>query len=60
MKCRLRHINYDTLRKLINLNHIPMFQIDAKHKCETCVEEKLARSSFQSVKRHNEPLDLIK
>ena len=34
---RFKHVNYDTLRKLINLNHIPTFQIDAKHKCETCV-----------------------
>ena len=45
--------------KLINLNHIPTFQIDAKHKCETCVKAKLTRSSFQSVERHTEPLDLI-
>ena len=56
---RLGHINYDTFRRLINLNHIPTFQIDAKHKCETCVEAKLTRSSFQSVERHTEPLDLI-
>ena len=34
---RLGHVNYDTLCKLINLNHIQTFQIDAKHKCETCV-----------------------
>ena len=47
------------MRKLINLNHIPTFQIDAKHKCETCVEAKLTRSSFQSVERHTKPLDLI-
>ena len=47
------------MRKLINLNHIPTFQIDAKHKCETCVEAKLTRSSFQSIERHTEPLDLI-
>ena len=53
------HVNYDTLRKLINLNHIPTFQIDAKHKCKTCVEAKLTRSSFQSVERCTEPLDLI-
>ena len=45
--------------RLINLNHIPTFQIDAKHKCETYVEAKLTRSSFQSVERHTEPLDLI-
>ena len=56
---RLGHVNYDTLRRLINLNHIPTFQIDVKHKCETFVEEKLTKSSFQSVERHTEPLDLI-
>ena len=56
---RLGHVNYDTLRRLINLNHIPTFQIDSKHKCETCVEAKLTRSSFQSVERNTEPLDLI-
>ena len=37
---RLGHVNYDTLRRLINLNHIPIFQIDVKHKYETCVEAK--------------------
>ena len=56
---RLGHVNYDTLRRLINLNHIPTFQIDAKHKCGTCVEAKLIRSSFQNVERHTKPLDLI-
>ena len=30
-----------------------------KHKCETCVEAKLTRSSFKTVERNNEPLDLI-
>ena len=56
---RLRHVNYDTLRKLINLNHIPTFQIDAKHKCETSDVAKMIRSYFQSVERHTEHLDLI-
>ena len=56
---RLGHVNYDTLCKLINLNHIPTFQIDEKHKCETCVKAKLTKSSFQSVERHTEPLELI-
>ena len=53
---RLGHVNYGTLRRIINLNHIPTFQINSKHKCETCVEAKLTRSSFQSVKRNIEPL----
>ena len=47
------------MRRLINLNHIPTFQIDAKHKCETCVEAKLTRSFFQSVEKHTKPLYLI-
>ena len=38
---RLKHVNYDTLRRLINLNHILPFQFDTKHKCGTCVEAKL-------------------
>ena len=43
---RLGHVNYDTFRRLINLNYIQTFQIDAKHKCKTYVETKLTRSSF--------------
>ena len=56
---RLGHVNYNSLRRLINLNHIPTFNIDSKHKCETCVEAKLTRSSFKTVERDTEPLDLI-
>ena len=56
---RLGHVNYDTLHRLINLNQLPTFQIDAMHKCETCIEAKLTKSSFQRVERHTEPLDLI-
>ena len=56
---RLGHVNYDTLRKLINLDHISTFQIDSKHKCETCVEAKLIRSSFHNNEMYTKPLDLI-
>ena len=56
---RLGRVNYDMLRRLINLYHILTFQIDSQHKCETCVEEKLTKSSFQSIERHAEPLNLI-
>ena len=48
---RLGHVNYDTLRKLINLDCIPKFNIDSKHKCEICVEAKLTRTSFHNVER---------
>ena len=35
------------------------FKIDPNHKCEICVESKLARTSFQSIERSSEPLELI-
>ena len=53
-----RGCHNDTLRRLINLYHILTFLIDAKHKCETCVEAKLTRSYFQSVERNTKHLDL--
>ncbi|KAJ0462893.1 putative RNA-directed DNA polymerase [Helianthus annuus] len=56
---RLGHVNFNSLRRLIKLNLTPTFYIDSDHKCETCVESKLTRSSFKSVERITEPLDLI-
>lgn len=37
---------------------VMVVQIDTKHKCESCVQAKLTRLSFQ-IKRNIEPLDLI-
>ena len=56
---RLGHVNYDTLRKLINMECLPNFKIDPNHKYEICVESKLTRTSFQSIERSSEPLELI-
>ena len=56
---RLGHVNYDTLRRLINMECLPKFQIYPNHKCEICVESKLTRTSFQSIERSSEPLELI-
>ena len=56
---RLGHVNFDTLRKLMNLELLPKFNIDANHKCETCVESKLTRASFQIIERSTELLELI-
>ena len=47
------------MRKLMKLELFPKFNIDANHKCETCVESKLTRSSFHNIERNTEPLDLI-
>ena len=56
---RLGHVNYDTIRRLVNMDLLPKFHIDANHKCETCVEAKLTKAPFQSMERSTEPLDLI-
>ena len=56
---RLGHVNYNILRRLINMKCLPKFKIDPNHKCEICVESKLARTSFQSIERSSEPLELI-
>ena len=56
---RLGHVNFNSMRRLIKLDYIPTFAIDSKTKCKTCVEAKQTRSSFKSVERITEPLDLI-
>ncbi|GJV28930.1 retrovirus-related pol polyprotein from transposon TNT 1-94, partial [Tanacetum coccineum] len=56
---RLGHVNFNSMRRLIKFNSIPNCHIDSKYKCETCVEAKLTRTSFKSVKRKTEPLDMI-
>ena len=41
---RLEHVNYDTLRRLINMECLPKFQIYPNHKCEIGVESKLKKN----------------
>ncbi|GJU14257.1 retrovirus-related pol polyprotein from transposon TNT 1-94 [Tanacetum coccineum] len=56
---RLGHVNFNSMRRLIKFNSIPNCHIDSKYKCETCVEAKPTRTSFKSVKRTTEPLDMV-
>nr|GEW61762.1 Pol polyprotein [Tanacetum cinerariifolium] len=56
---RLRHVNFNSMRLLIKFNSMPNFHIDSKYKRKTCVEAKLTRTSFKSVKRKNKPLDMV-
>lgn len=48
---RLGHVNYGTIHRLVNMDLLPKFHIDANHKCETCVEAKLTKAPFQSIER---------
>ncbi|XXG54031.1 hypothetical protein AAC387_Pa03g2009 [Persea americana] len=56
---RLGHVNYDALRRLVNIECLPKCSFDSSIKCETCVEAKLTRTSFQSIEKTSEPLQLI-
>ena len=56
---RLGHVNYGSLRRLINMECLPKFNIDSNHKFEVCVEAKLSKTLFHSIERSTEPLELI-
>ena len=56
---KLRHVNFNSLCKLRNLNLLPNFHVNHNHKCETCVEAKLAKTPYHSIERNTEPLKLI-
>ena len=56
---RLGHVNYNSLRRLINLECLPKFDINLNHKCEICVEAKMTRKSFSTIERSTEPLALV-
>nr|GEY97443.1 zinc finger MYM-type protein 1-like [Tanacetum cinerariifolium] len=56
---RLGHVDFNSMRRLIKYNSIPNFHIDPKYKCETCVEVKLTRSFFKTVKQKTEPLAMM-
>ncbi|KAL4035835.1 hypothetical protein IC575_004542 [Cucumis melo] len=56
---RLGHVNFNSLRRLINMNLIPKFTFDTSHRCEVCVESKMTKAPFHSTKRMTKPLELI-
>ncbi|CAL1356033.1 unnamed protein product [Linum trigynum] len=55
---RLGHVNYKSLRKMINMEVLPKFECN-KSKCQVCVESKFAKHPYKSIERTSEPLDLI-
>ena len=55
---RLGHVNYKTLRKLINVEVLPKFECN-KSKCQTSVESKYVKHPYKSVERNSNHLDLI-
>ena len=56
---RLGHVNIESLRKLVQLNYLPKLNFENNDKCQICVEAKLSKTSFPSIERSTEPLELI-
>ena len=54
---RLAHINFNSLKLMKKLGLINFS--DALDKCETCVESKMVKKPFPSVKRDSKILELI-
>ena len=54
----LGHVNFKTIRKMINLEVLPKFECE-KSKCQICVESKYVKHPYKSVERNSNPLDLI-
>ena len=56
---RLGHVNYKSIKKLMNMGLLPKFDCPSE-KCQVCVESKFSKPPFYSVdNRVSEPLDLI-
>ena len=47
------------LKRLMDLNLIPKANIDFKHKCEICVQEKQPRKPYKPIVRNTKLLELI-
>ena len=41
------------------MNDLPKFSTNPNNKCKTCIESKLARTSFKSIEKNTETLELI-
>ena len=56
---RLGHVNYGSLKRMVNLECLPKIAFDPNHKCLICVEEKMTKVPFKNVERNTKPLGLI-
>ncbi|CAA0841985.1 Uncharacterized mitochondrial protein AtMg00820, partial [Striga hermonthica] len=56
---RLGHLNYDSIKRMMNLNLIPKHDVERNNKCQVCVEAKQVRKPYHSIERHSELLDLV-
>ena len=56
---RLRHVNFNSIKKMINLNLILKSSFKSFSKYEICVQGKYVRTPFHSITRNSEPFEII-
>ena len=56
---RLGHVNFGTIRRLINLDLIPKSKVELGSKCQICVQTKLPKKPFQHINPNSDLLNLI-
>ena len=56
---RLGHVNFNFIKKMINLNLIPKSSFDSSSRYEICVQDKHVWTPFHSITMNSEPLELI-
>jgi len=56
---RLGHVNFESIRKMVNLNLTPKAKLDPTFKCEVFVQAKHVRKLFSLINRNSDPLELI-
>ena len=56
---RLGHVNYGSLKRMVNLECLPKIEFGPDHKCQICVKAKMTKVPFKNIERNTEPLGLI-
>jgi len=54
---RIRHVNFGSMWKMVNLNLIPKAKLNPTPKCEVYFQAKCVKNPFQSISRNVAPLD---
>ena len=56
---RLGHVNYSSLKRMVNSECLLKIAFHPNHKCLICVEAKITKVPFKNVERNTEALGLI-
>ena len=52
-------MNYNSIKRFINLDLLSIIIFEKNHKCEICVQSKFTKTYFHLIERSSAPLGLI-